>query len=154
MSRKLCFAIAVASILAATAPALAQTPAPAWPPIVTQHVLAVRKTIETVDMAGYLAVVKDPKGAMIVDIREPAEYAAGHVPGSTNIPRGLLEFQIYKAMGYPNQVDTNRTIYVQCQTGGRATLATAALKEIGFSHPIAVIMDWPEWVKNGYPTEK
>jgi len=154
MSRKLRLAIALAGACAVIAPAAAQTPAPAWPPIVTQHVLAVRKTIETVDMAGYLAAVKDPKGALIVDIREPAEYAAGHVPGSINIPRGLLEFQIYKAMGYPNKVDTSRTIYVQCQTGGRATLATAALKEIGFSHPIAVVMDWAEWVKKGYPNEK
>jgi rhodanese-related sulfurtransferase len=150
--RKLHFAIALAGVITTAAPVFAQ--APAWPPIVAKHVLAVRKTIATVDMAGYLAAVKDPKGALIVDVREPAEYAAGHVPGSINIPRGLLEFQIYKAMGYPNKVDTDRVIYVQCQTGGRATLATADLKQIGFTHPVAVIMNWPEWVEKGYPTEK
>jgi rhodanese-related sulfurtransferase len=150
--RNLRFAVALVGAIAVVAPAFAQ--APAWPPIVTEHVLAVRKTIQTVDMAGYLAVVKDPKGALIVDVREPAEYAAGRVPGSINIPRGLLEFQIYKAMGYPSKVDTDRAIYVQCQTGGRATLATADLKQIGFTHPIAVIMNWPDWVQKGYPTEK
>jgi rhodanese-related sulfurtransferase len=164
MSRRFYFAIAFAGAFAITAPTLAQAPAPApapaqaqapaWPPIVNEYVLTVRKTIKTVDMAGYLAAVKDPKGALIVDVREPAEYAADHVPGSINIPRGLLEYQIYKAMGYPNKVDTNRAIYVQCASGGRATLATAALKEIGFTHPIAVIINWYDWVGKDYPNEK
>ncbi len=157
MNRMLRFAIIFAGAIAVTAPALAQTPAapaPAWPPIVSEHVAAVRKTIKTIDMAGYLAAVKDPKGAMLLDIREPAEFAAGHVPGAVNIPRGLLEFQIYKALGYPNKVDTEKTIYVQCQTGGRATLATDDLKKIGFKNPVAVVMNWPEWVQKGNPVEK
>lgn len=152
MNRTLRFVFVFAGALVMTSPAFAQA---AWPQIVTDHVMEVRKTIKTVDMAGYLAAVKEPKGAFIVDIREPAEFAAGHVPGAVNIPRGLLEFQIYKMMGYPDKpVDTSRTIYVQCQTGGRATLATADLKKIGFTNPIAVVMNWPDWVKNGYPVVK
>lgn len=157
MKRMLRLAIIFAVAAATTAPALAQqlaAPAPAWPPIVSEHVAAVRKTIKTIDMAGYLVAVKNPNGAMLLDIREPAEFAAGHVPGAVNIPRGVLEFQIYKALGYPNQVDTEKTIYVQCQTGGRATLATDDLKKIGFKNPIAVIMNWPEWVQAGSPVEK
>ena len=62
-------------------------------------------------------------------MREPAEFAAGHVPGAVNIPRGVLEFRIYKELGYPKKVDTSRKIYVQCQTGGRASLAAASLEE-------------------------
>jgi rhodanese-related sulfurtransferase len=155
MHRTLRFAIAFAGAIAVVAPALAQQPAaPAWPPIVSQHIAAVRKTIKTTDMAGYLKAVKNPNGAMLVDVREPNEYAGGHVPGAVNIPRGLLEFQIYKAMGYPNKVDTSRTIYVQCRTGGRATLATGDLKKIGFKQPVAVIMNWDDWVKAGNPVEK
>jgi rhodanese-related sulfurtransferase len=84
-----------------------------------------------------------------------AQFAAGHVPGAINIPRGLLEFQIYKVLGYPDKkVDTDETIYVQCRTGGRATLATNDLKKIGFSKPVAVIMNWDDWVKTGSPVEK
>ena len=154
MKRTLRFAIVFIGAFAVTAPALAQTPAPAWPPIVGQHVAAVRKTVKTTDMAGYLAVVKNPNGAMLLDVREPAEFAAGHVPGAVNIPRGLLEFQIYKKMGYPKKVDTSKTIYVQCQSGGRATLAAADLKKIGFKNPVAVVMSWPDWEKAGYPTVK
>ena len=135
MNRTLRFSIVFFGALAVIAPTLAQQPAPAWPPIVSQHVASVRKTIKTIDMAGYLVAVKNPNGAMLLDVREPAEFAAGHVPGAVNIPRGLLEFQIYKVMGYPNKVDTGKTIYVQCASGGRATLATADLKKIGFTNP-------------------
>ena len=151
MQHKVRFAVILFAAFAISAPALA---APNWPDIVTEHVAKVRKTVQTTDMQGYLAVVKNANGALLLDVREPAEFAAGHVPGAVNIPRGLVEFQIYKQLGYPNKVDTSRTIYVQCATGGRATLATAALKDIGFEHPIAVIMDWPTWVKDGNPTEK
>ena len=156
MNRMLRFAILFAAV-SITVPAFAQqpaAPAPAWPPIVSEHVAAVRKSVKTVDMAGYLAAVKDPKGAMLLDVREPAEFAAGHVPGAVNIPRGVLEFQIYKALGYPNKVDAEKTIYVQCATGGRATLATDDLKKIGFTNPVAVVMNWPDWEKAGNPSVK
>jgi len=153
MNRMLRCAIVLIGAFAASAPALAQTQ-PAWPQIVTDYVAAARKEIKTTDMAGYLAAVKSPNGAILLDVREPAEFADGHVPGAVNIPRGLLEFTIYQKLGYPNKVDTDRTIYVQCRTGGRATLAAATLQKIGFSHPIAVIMNWDDWVKAGDPVEK
>jgi len=153
MKRMLRCAIILIGAFAASVPALSQTQ-PAWPQIVTDYVATARKEIKTTDMAGYLAAVKNPNGAMLLDVREPAEFAAGHVPGAVNVPRGLLEFQIYQKLGYPNKVDTDVTIYVQCQSGGRATLAAATLEKIGFSRPIAVIMNWNDWVKAGNPVEK
>ena len=33
-------------------------------------------------------------GTLLIDIREPAEYSRGHIPGAVPIPRGLLEFEI------------------------------------------------------------
>jgi len=153
MNRMLRCAIILIGSVVVSAPVFAQ-PEPVWPPIVTNYVTSVRKQIKTTDMAGYLAAVKNPNGALLLDVREPAEFAAGHVPSAVNIPRGLLEFVIYQTLGYPKKVDTDRTIYVQCRTGGRATLATATLKKIGFSHPVAVIMNWDDWVKAGDPVEK
>ena len=87
-------------------------------------------------------------------MREPEEYKAGHVPGTINIPRGLLEFRIWKTLGHPNAIDLNEKIYVQCSTGGRATLAAADLQKIGFSKVTAVIMNLSDWEKNGYPWKK
>ncbi len=122
-----------------------------WPDSVNQYVLQIRKGVRTTDMDGYLAAVKDPNGALLLDVREEDEFKAGHVPGALNIPRGLLEFRIWKHLGYPAHVDTTRTIYVQCRTGGRATLATKQLQDIGFTNVIAVIMNFDEWQKKGHP---
>lgn len=154
MNRKLSFAIVFFSAFAITAPALAAPAGAKWPDTVTNYVKSVRKTVKTVGTKGYLAVVKNPNGALILDVREPAEFAAGHVPGAVNIPRGVLEFKIYGQLGFPKKVDTNRKIYVQCASGGRATLATASLKKIGFKNPIAVVVNMADWAKAGHPWVK
>jgi len=45
----------------------------------------------------------------------------------------------------------NRKMYVQCSSGGRATLAAKQLKDIGFTNVTAVVMELAEWQKKGYP---
>lgn len=122
-----------------------------WPDSVNRHVLQIRKTVKTTNMDGYLAAVKSPNGALLVDVREEDEFKAGHAPGTINVPRGLLEFRIWKHLGYPSKVDMRRKIFVQCQTGGRATLAAKQLQDVGFTNVIAVIMNFEEWQKKGNP---
>ncbi len=141
-------------LIAACALSLPAIAAENWPDSVGDYVMRVRKTLQTTDMAGYLAVVKKPGGALLLDVREAHEFAAGHVPGAVNIPRGVLEFRIRRTLSYPAIVDTGRRIYVQCQSGGRATLAAQQLKAIGFTNVTAVIMDFADWVKEGNPTVK
>jgi len=142
-------------VLAVFATVLLATPvsaaSPDWPDSIDTIVKEARQGIPTVDMAGYLKVVQDPKGAMILDVREAKEFAAGHVSGAVNVPRGLLEFLIWKAVGYPDKVDLDRTIYVQCQAGGRASLAARTLKTLGFKHPVVVLMNFADWEKAGNP---
>jgi hypothetical protein len=72
---------------------------------------------------GYLAIVEDPKGARLPDVREKSEFKTGHVPGTINVSRGRLEIRIWKPLGCPGKVDMNRKIYVQGATSGPATLA-------------------------------
>jgi len=151
MKHSLRFAIAFVGVLIVSAPALA---AENWPDSFGAYVAQVRKTVKTTDMDGYLAVVKNPNGALLLDVREDNEYKAGHVPGTVFIPRGLLEFSIWKQLGYPKPVNMAQKIYVQCRTGGRATLAAASLKAIGFTDVTAVIMDIDEWQKKSLPFVK
>ena len=151
MTRMLRIVVVLVGALIVSAPVIA---AANWPDSLNQYVLQVRKTIKTTDMAGYLAVVKNPNGALLLDVREPAEYQAGHVPGAVSMPRGTLEFAIWKQLGYPNKVDMSKKIYVQCLTGGRATLAAKQLQDIGFTDVIAVVMDLRDWAKSGYPLVK
>jgi rhodanese-related sulfurtransferase len=125
-----------------------------WPDSVDQYVAQVRQTIDTTDMDGYLAVVNSPNGAALIDVREENEFKTGHVPGATNVSRGRLEFWVWKPLGYPAKVDMNRKIYVQCASGGRATLAAKQLKDLGFTNVTAVIMDLAEWQAKGHPFVK
>ena len=135
---------------AAAIPAAAER----WPASFSSYVSNIRKSIKTTDMDGYLAVVKKPDGALLLDVREGDEFKAGHVPGTVNIPRGMVEFQIWKQLGYPENIDMNHKIYVQCRTGSRATLATNDLQRIGFTNVTAVIMDIEDWKKKGNPIQK
>ena len=95
-----------------------------------------------------------PNGALLIDVREETELKAGHVPGTVNVSRGRLEFRIWKQLGYPGPVEMNRKIYVQCATGGRATLAARQLKDIGFTNVTAVVMELADWQKKGHPFVK
>jgi len=153
MIRRLGTAGVLLTALGISAPVFAEMSV-SWPESVNQHVMQVRKTVKTTDMDGYLAAVKSPNGALLLDVREEDEFKAGHVPGTVNIPRGLLEFRIWKQLGFPSPVDTGRKIFVQCQTGGRATLATKQLQDVGFTNVVAVVMNFEEWQNNNNPLLK
>ncbi len=144
------FAIA-AGVVATVLVAQPSIAASDWPDAVDQYIAQVRKSLDTTDMEGYLAVVREPKGALLVDVREDSELKAGHVPGTVHISRERLEFRIWKPLGYPAKVDLNRKIYVQCASGTRATLAAKQLKDLGFTNVTAVVMDLADWRRKGYP---
>ena len=148
MIRQLSMAVVLLTVMGISDPVRAGEN---WPDSIDQYILQIRKSVKTADMDGYLAAVRNPNGAVLLDVREEDEFKAGHVPGAVNIPRGLLEFRIWKHFGFPTQVDMTRKIYVQCQTGGRATLATKQLQDIGFTNVIAVIMNFEDWKKKGNP---
>jgi rhodanese-related sulfurtransferase len=125
-----------------------------YPPTVTQKVQAAQKQIKTIGMEEYRKVVESPGTALIVDVREAHEFAAGHVPGAINIPRGLLEFQIWKQVGFPTSTELDRPVILQCQSGNRASLAAQSLEELGFTHTTAVVMSLDDWQKAGNPFVK
>ena len=125
-----------------------------YPPTVTQKVQAAQKQIKTIGMEEYRKVVESPGTALIVDVREPQEYAAGHVPAAINIPRGVLEFQIWKQVGFPTSTELDRPVILQCQSGNRASLAAQSLEELGFTRTTAVVMSLDDWQKAGNPFVK
>jgi rhodanese-related sulfurtransferase len=70
------------------------------------------------------------QGALVLDVREPAEFQLGHLPNAVNVPRGVLEF---KVGNHPELQDGQRSILIYCKNGGRSTLAAYTLKQMGFS---------------------
>lgn len=63
--------------------------------------------------------------AQVVDVREPAEYVAGHVPGAASIPMGQLP-------GRLNEIHRSKPVFVICQSGGRSSAMTDVLRHHGF----------------------
>jgi rhodanese-related sulfurtransferase len=144
-------AMVAVSVLMLTGPSLA---AENWPDSFDTYVAQVRKSVSSIDVDAFLELTKNPQGALIVDVREPEEYAAGHVPGAISLPRGVLEFRIWKVLGHPNAVDMNRKIVLYCLTGGRCAMAAKSLKELGFTNAISVSMHLREWQQKNYPLVK
>ena len=144
-------AVGVMSVLAISQAGFA---AEDWPDFVDDFIAQVRKTIDTTDMDGFLAAVKNPNGALLLDVREESELKLGHVPGTLNIPRSVLELRIWRTLGYPDRVDVNRKIYVLCRTGRRAILSAKQLKDIGFTNVTAVVMELADWQQKGLPFVK
>lgn len=124
------------------------------PPVSKQKVEVAQKQVKTIGMEEYRKLVENPGAALIVDVREPHEYAAGHVPGSINIPRGLIESKIWSHVGDPADTDMDRPIILQCQSGRRASLAAQSLENLGFTRTTAVIMNLDDWQKAGNPFTK
>ncbi|HEX6055119.1 MAG TPA: rhodanese-like domain-containing protein [Intrasporangium sp.] len=64
--------------------------------------------------------------AVIVDVREPNEWAAGHAPNAIHIPLGELPSRLDELP------DTDDTVGIVCRSGGRSSRAVAWLTQQGF----------------------
>lgn len=125
-----------------------------WPPVVDAKIAQAKRAVKAIDMAAIKRAVDTDERVLIVDVREPDEYAAGHIPRAVNIPRGVLEFRIWKYVGYPDRTNTAARIYLYCRSGARCALAARTLGELGFTNVYAAVgMKFDDWVAAGYPVE-
>lgn len=97
-------------------------------------------------------------GAPVVDVREPAEFAAGHIPGAVNIPRGVLEFEVdgHPAVNChkdPALGHRGAPIVLACRSGARSALAAEALLRLGFAEPVSLAGGFVGWAEAGRPVE-
>ncbi len=88
---------------------------------------------------------------VVIDVREYDEYAAGHLPGAINIPRGILEFKIGMV---PECANKEGSFLVYCRTSGRAALSAVQLQRIGYGNVISMAGGFDVWNTEGRPTEK
>ena len=81
------------------------------------------------------------QGAVVVDVREPHEYAAGHIPGAYNIPKDT----VLSNADLIALKDKHIPIMVYCRSGGRAGDVLDALAEDGFSYVMSIggVLTWP-----------
>ena len=84
--------------------------------------------VTNVDPAAFLTTASQT-GTVVVDVRTPSEYAAGHIQGAVNIDVEAPTFDAEIA-----KLDKNATYAVYCHSGRRSGLATDAMGKAGFTH--------------------
>ncbi len=89
-----------------------------------------------------------PNDLLVLDVREQAAFAAGHIPGAVHLPRGQLELRI-------NDVIPDPTVRIVtcCEFGKISTLAAATLRRLGFTRATALDGGMKAWVEGGFATE-
>jgi rhodanese-related sulfurtransferase len=86
--------------------------------------------------------------AVLIDVSEPAEYAAGHVVNAKNVPFGQLETS--------TDLPKNKALplVVVCPTGARASKAVGILRKLGYENARALAGGLGAWRTANLPTEK
>jgi rhodanese-related sulfurtransferase len=87
--------------------------------------------------------------ALVVDVREPNEFAAGHVLGAKNVPLARLD-----ASGAELAKRKERPLIVCCDGGERSAKALAVLKKQGFTRVANLSGGIAAWQQAGLPVEK
>jgi len=89
---------------------------------------------------------KPLKDAIVVDVRFPNDFAAGHVPGAINLPKTQWH--------QPKDLDKQATLFVYCydQTCHMGTEAALALTRQGYK-VVEVEGGWDRWQARGFPQQ-
>jgi rhodanese-related sulfurtransferase len=142
LSRSLMLLLLAASLLmAGCAPAPVATPAAAVPTAaVNAPAAALPADISVAD-----AAAKRNAGAFILDVRQPDEWNAVHIPGATLIPLDQLEARV-------NEVPKDKEVVVVCRSGNRSKQGRDILKSAGFSQVTSMTGGMNQWSTAGLPT--
>jgi hydroxyacylglutathione hydrolase len=81
----------------------------------------------------------------VVDVRRPAEFEQGHIPGARLKPLAQLK----KSVG---DLDRGRPVVVHCKSGYRSSIATSILKQEGFREVMNLIGGFDAWKTCGLST--
>jgi rhodanese-related sulfurtransferase len=87
--------------------------------------------------------------AIVVDVREPNEFAQGHLPNARLIPVGQVEKRMAELEKFKE-----RPIIVNCQTGNRSNSACSTLRKAGFSKVFSLQGGVGAWEQAGLPLTK
>jgi glyoxylase-like metal-dependent hydrolase (beta-lactamase superfamily II)/rhodanese-related sulfurtransferase len=105
-----------------------------------------KKTTEQVSVDDVHHLIRAGMNPQIADVRRPAEYANGHVPGVINIPLDKLPKDF-------ERLDPSVPTYVLCQSGYRSSLGTSILENAGYDKIYNITGGTTAWIAAGLETE-
>ena len=102
-----------------------------------------------IDAVGAARLLASRKDTVPVDVRTPAEFSGGHIPGATNIDFIADSFASELA-----KLDRSKTYVVHCGAGGRSTQSLAVFSRLGFKNVIHLDGGLNGWIAAGQPVDK
>lgn len=95
-------------------------------------------------------------------MREPAEFATGHIPTAVNMPRGVLEMQLPQHPAVAEHKDAvealtelaNQPLYLICRSGARSALAAESMQRMGFRDLYSIAGGMQAWADSGFPVRQ
>ena len=103
--------------------------------------------VEEADVKETAEGLASEPGAVLIDVREPHEWRAGHARGARHIPLAQLP-------GSLDQLPREAPVYLICATGNRSRTAAAFLQKNGFSRPVNVRGGTAAWHRAGLPMDR
>jgi hydroxyacylglutathione hydrolase len=105
--------------------------------------------LEAVPQIGILELAeRSTVGALVVlDVRDPAEWRQGHLPGARNLPLGYLPDRV-------DSVPSDKPVVVHCQSGSRSAIAAGVLQARGRRNVINLAAGFAGWEAAGLPIER
>lgn len=98
---------------------------------------------------GEATLLINREDAIVVDVREVDEFAAGHLPEAKNVPLGKLAERLGELEKFKD-----KPLIVCCASGMRANKACGELKKAGFGRLYNLAGGVDAWVGAGYPVKK
>jgi rhodanese-related sulfurtransferase len=89
------------------------------------------------------------KDALVLDVREPAEFKSGHIPNARNIPSGQVEERLKELEKFKS-----RPILLACASGSRSGSVASTLQKAGFAQVCSLAGGMGAWQQAGMPVAK
>lgn len=103
--------------------------------------------VEEADVQQTAEGLSGEPGAVLIDVRDPHEWRAGHARGARHIPLAQLPASL-------DELPREAPVYLICATGNRSRNAAAFLRKNGFSRPVNVRGGTVAWHRAGLPIER
>ena len=134
-------------VLGAAALVAACSPASTSPSSGTPSASAAADSLQALpaEVSTAEALALRESGAFILDVRQPDEWASGHIPDATLIPLGDLASRIA-------EVPKDRQVVVVCRSGNRSAQGRDILLGAGYPSATSMAGGMKDWAAAGYPT--
>jgi len=109
---------------------------------------AESQAVTTISNQALADEIKNGKAPLILDVRTPEEFQAGHIPGAVNIPHDQLASRLSEL-----PISKSDEVVVHCEKGGRAAKAEAVLEGAGYTKVEDLQGHMHEWRDSGLPMQ-